>query len=127
MQSKVTYEYTVIRLVPKVEREEFLNIGVILFSKPKHYLDMKYQLDEERIHAFSSHVDTHLIRKYLEAWVSICRGGPEAGTIGALYVALRFRWLSAAKSTIIQCSKTHPGICREPAKVLEQLFGMYVL
>lgn len=127
MQSKVTYEYTVIRLVPKVEREEFLNIGVILFSKPKQFLDMKYQLDNKKIQAFSSDIEITLIRKYMEAWVLICEGGPAAGSIGMLDVALRFRWLSAAKSTIIQCSKTHSGICSEPKKVLEHLFGMYVL
>ncbi len=127
MQNKVTYEYAVIRLVPKVEREEFLNIGVILFSKRKKFLGMKYQIDDVRIHAFSSDIDTNLIRKYMEAWELICGGGQEAGPIGALDIALRFRWLSAAKSTIIQCSKTHPGVCREPSKVLEKLFDFYVL
>lgn len=127
MQDRVTYEYTVIRLVPKVEREEFINMGVILFSKRKQFLDMKYHIDDKRIRDFSSDVDTRLIRKHMEAWALICKGGETAGRIGALDIALRFRWLSAAKSTIIQCSKTHPGICGEPAKVLEQLFGMYVL
>lgn len=67
MQDKVTYEYAVIRLVPKVEREEFLNIGVILFSKRKNFLGMKYQIDDARIHAFSRNIDTNLIRKYMEA------------------------------------------------------------
>ena len=127
MQDKVTYEYAVIRLVPKVEREEFLNIGVILFSKPKQFLDMKFQLDEERIHAFSGEIDASLIRKYMEAWALICKGGQQAGQIGILDMALRFRWLSAAKSTIIQCSNTHSGVCREPQKVLDKLFEMYVL
>lgn len=127
MQDKVTYEYAVIRLVPKVEREEFLNIGVILFSKRKKYLDIKYQIDESRIRSFSEEVDTDMIREYLEAWVLICKGSPDGGSIGKLDVASRFRWLVASRSTIIQSSKTHPGLCTDPEKVLEDLFKRYVL
>ena len=127
MQNKVIYEYAVIRLVPKVEREEFLNIGVILFSKHKNFLKIKYKIDEGRIHAFSSEVDTDMIKKYLEAWELICRGEPKGGSIGKLKLASRFRWLVAARSTMIQSSKTHPGICSNPEVVLENLFQRYVL
>jgi hypothetical protein len=124
---KVTYEFAVIRLVPKVEREEFLNIGVIVFSKRKKYLGIKYRLDEARIRAFSGAVDIDRVGKYLEAWESVCKGEPEGGRIGELELPLRFRWLAAAKSTIIQSSGTHPGLCHEPAAVLEALFRFYVL
>ncbi len=127
MQNKVTYEFAVIRLVPKVEREEFLNIGVILFSKRKKYLGIKYQIDEQRITAFSQDVDIEMIRKYLEAWELVCHGGTKGGQIGALELASRFRWLVAARSTIIQSSKTHPGLCEDPEKVLNKLFQLYVL
>ena len=127
MQNRATYEYAVIRLVPKVEREEFLNIGVILFSKPKKYLGIKYQVDEKRIKSFSEEVDTDMIKKYLEAWELICKGGPDGGGIGELDLASRFRWLVASRSTIIQSSKTHPGLCHDPEKVLENLFKRYVL
>jgi hypothetical protein len=127
MQNKETYEFAVIRLVPKVEREEFLNIGVILFSKRKKYLGMKYQVDEQRIHAFSKEVDTGMIREYLKAWELICKGAPEGGSIGQLEMASRFRWLVASRSTIIQSSETHPGLCHDPEKVLEDLYQLYVL
>lgn len=127
MQDRVTYEFAVIRLVPKVEREEFLNIGVILFSKRKKYLKIKYKIDENRINAFSSEVDIPTIRNYLEAWDLICKGGPGSGSIGKLELSSRFRWITASKSTIIQCSKVHPGLCHEPEKVVENLFNRYVL
>lgn len=127
MQDKVIYEYAVIRLVPKVEREEFLNIGVIVFSKRKKYLGMKYQIDERRINAFSSEVDTAIISAYLAAWDLVCQGGAKGGAIGQLDIAFRFRWLTASRSTIIQSSKTHPGLCNNPEKVLEEMFKQYVL
>lgn len=127
MQDRETYEYAVIRLVPKVEREEFLNVGVILFSKRKKFLGIKYKVDEERIKAFSEEVDVEMIKSYLEAWKAVCQGAPEGGKIGTFELASRFRWLVASRSTIIQSSKTHPGLCNDPEKVLEQLFERYVL
>ena len=127
MQDRVTYEFAVIRLVPQVEREEFMNIGVILFSKRKKYLGIKYKIDVKRINSFSDHVDTDRISKYLEAWELICEGKPKGGAIGKLELSLRFRWLVASRSTIIQSSKTHPGLCHDPEKVLEDLFNRYVL
>lgn len=127
MQDRVTYEFAVIRLVPKVEREEFMNIGVILFSKRKKYLGIKWRLDESKIKAFSEEVDIEMIRKYMEAWESICEGNPKGGPIGEFELSLRFRWLVASRSTIIQSSKTHPGLCIDPAKVLENTFESYVL
>lgn len=127
MQDKVTYEYAVIRLVPKVEREEFLNIGVILFSKQKSYLDIKYELNTKRIHSFSSEIDVEMIKDYLQAWEAVCIGEPQGGPIGKFDVAFRFRWLVASRSTIIQSSKTHPGMCHHPEEVLEELFKRFVL
>jgi len=127
MHSKDTYEYAVIRLVPKVEREEFLNIGVILYSKKKKFLDIRYKIDVAKINAFSSDVDTGLIQKYLEAWELICKGGPDGGAIGSYDMAYRFRWMVANRSTIIQSSPTHPGLCDNPEIVLEHLYRQYVL
>jgi hypothetical protein len=127
MQDKVTYEYAVIRLVPKVEREEFLNIGVILYSKRKKYLGIKYQIDEKRIRSFSEEVDIDMVSQYLAAWELVCKGGKEGGKIGELDLPTRFRWLVANRSTIIQSSKTHPGLCDKPEEVLEDLFKRYVL
>jgi hypothetical protein len=127
MQNRVIYEYAVIRLVPKVEREEFMNIGVIVFSKRKKYLGMKYKIDKQKINAFANDIDIPMIGKYLEAWESICLGEPHGGLIGELEISLRFRWLVATRSTIIQSSNTHPGLCHEPEKVLEDLFERCVL
>jgi hypothetical protein len=127
MQDRVTYEYAVIRLVPKVEREEFLNIGVIVYSKKKKYLSIKYKLDRQRILSFSEEVDTELIASYLKAWDLICEGHPEGGKIAEMDQSMRFRWLVATRSTIIQSSKAHTGLCHEPQDILIDLFNRYVL
>jgi len=127
MQDRVTYEYSVIRVVPKVEREEFLNVGVILFSKRKKFLDVKYHIDENRLKVFSEDIDIDALREYLKAWELICEGSPKGGAIGALELASRFRWLTASRSTIIQSSETHPGLTNDPQKVLGDLFERYVL
>lgn len=127
MPNRVTYEYAVIRLVPKVEREEFLNVGIVLFSKRKKYLSLKYNLDTIKINAFSDDIDTDMIQEYLKGWELICEGGPNSGTIGQQEQSFRFRWLVASRSTIIQSSPTHPGLCNDPEKVLIELFQRYVL
>ena len=121
------YEYAIIRLVPKVEREEFLNIGVILYSKRKDYLDMKIHLDENRILSFSEDIEIKLIKNYLDGWTKVCNGSKEGGPIGQLEMHLRFRWLTANRSTIIQSSKVHPGSSTEPSKELDVLFQKFVL
>lgn len=127
MQNKATYEFAVIRVVPKVEREEFQNVGVILFSKSKKYLGIKYKIDPKRIKAFSVEIDIDLLNRHLRAWELICEGGPNGGSIGKLELSARFRWLTASRSTIIQSSETHPGLCHNPAEVLEDLFKLFVL
>ena len=88
---------------------------------------MKYKIDVNRITSFSSEVDTDLVKKYLEAWELICKGGVEGGYIGTQAIQSRFRWLVASRSTIIQSSRIHPGLCENPESVLEKLFEQYVL
>ena len=127
MQNRVTYEFAIIRVVPKVEREEFLNVGVILFSKPKKYLGMRFQLDKKRIAAFAKDLDIEVLNEYLKAWEAVCEGSPKGGAIGQLELPARFRWLTASRSTIIQSSETHPGLCFDPEEVLQELFRLYVL
>ncbi len=127
MQDRVTYEFAIIRFVPKVEREEFINVGALLFSKRKKYLGIKFSVDSERLKAFSNEIDPDAINDYLKAWEVICKGGSMGGTIGNLELSDRFRWLAACKSTVLQCSKTHPGLCTDPEKELEDLFNRYVL
>ena len=127
MSDRVTYEFAIIRLVPKVERGEFMNIGVILFSKRKAYLDMKIHLDVDRIKSFSNNVDIDEVKNYLEAWHKVCSGGGEAGRIGTLSLPERLRWLTATRSTIIQSSEVHPGVTENPESELEDLFRRLVI
>lgn len=127
MSKSEMYEYAIIRLVPMVEREEFINIGVILYSKRKDYLDMKIHLDEDRILSFSKDIEIGLIKRYLDGWRKVCNGSKDGGPIGQLEMHLRFRWLTANRSTIIQSSEVHPGSSTEPSKELEVLFEKYVL
>lgn len=127
MSDKVTYEFAIIRILPKVEREEFMNIGVLLFSKRKKYLGIKYHLDKNRLTAFSKNIDIDWVETYLKAWELVCAGGKAGGSIGGLELSSRFRWLAASKSTIIQCSKTHSGLCNAPQETLEDIFERYVL
>ena len=127
MQGRQVYEYAFIRIVPKVERGEFLNLGVILFCKRLKYLDLKYHIDAKRLQAFSSEIDLEEIAQYLISWDLICKGSKEGGRIAELDQAQRFRWLTATRSTIIQSSKVHPGLTETPEAVLEKLFEKYVL
>jgi hypothetical protein len=121
------YEYAVIRLVPRVEREEFLNVGVILFCKRRRFLQARYVLDAERIGHFSRQVDLAELQRHLEALERICRGGRAAGPIGVLDAAERFRWLTAVRSTMLQTSRPHAGFCADLPARLEQLFRALVL
>ena len=127
MQDKVTFEYAIIRLVPKVEREEFFNIGVILYSKRRKFVGVKYKISDAKLKAFACNLDLDALNSYLKSWELICKGDPSAGVIGQFEVSDRFRWLAAARSTIIQSSKTHAGLTNDPEKELESIFKSYVL
>jgi len=127
MQDRVTFEYAIIRIVPKVEREEFFNVGVILFSKRKKFLGVKYHISPEKLKTYSSEIDLDLLNNYLKSWELICKGEPFGGAIGKLELSDRFRWLAASRSTIIQSSPTHSGLCYEPQKELEKIFEENVL
>ena len=127
MQDNQLFEYAVIRVVPAVEREEFLNVGVVLFCAKQKFLKMKYMLDEARIRNFSSKLDINEIKTYLESFERICEGNADSGPIGTLPMAERFRWLTATRSTIVQTSKVHPGLSADPNAMLEKLFSEMVL
>ncbi|PWK26924.1 Protein of unknown function (DUF3037) [Arcicella aurantiaca] len=122
MQDKQIYEYAVIRVVPRVEREEFLNVGIILYCSKQGFLQAKYLLDKERISSFSKLIDLEELEKYLQTWEKICKGGKNGGSIGALPIASRFRWLTATRSTIVQTSKVHPGLCENAEQTMDCLF-----
>jgi hypothetical protein len=127
MPGKLIYEFAVIRLVPKVEREEFINIGVILLCQKRNFLRMKFLINKEKFAVFATEVNGDQIESYLSAWDSICVGGLEGGEIGRLELQIRFRWLTANKSTILQCSEVHAGLCSDPAAELESIFLKHVL
>lgn len=127
MQDRCTFEYAIIRVVPKVEREEFFNVGVILFSKQKKFLGVKYKINQKLLDAFTDKLELGYLMEYLKAWELICEGAPSGGAIGKLELSDRFRWLTATRSTIIQSSKTHPGLCEDPEKELQDIFKKIVL
>ena len=122
-----TFDYAVIRLVPRVEREEFFNVGVIL-SCPEHkFLETKIYLHEEKLKCFASDVKAETVREYLDIIPKICAGDASAGVIGKLTQRERFYFLTAQRSTIIQISPVHTGITDDPVKKIEHLFETIVL
>ena len=127
MQQKHLFEYAVIRVVPRVEREEFLNIGVILYCSKQKFLQTKYQLDEARLQAFYTGLDIAELKEHLCSFERICQGDKDAGPIGKLDIASRFRWLTATRSTVLQTSKVHPGMSEDALVTLNRLFDQLVL
>ncbi|NDV68064.1 DUF3037 domain-containing protein [Dysgonomonas sp. 25] len=126
MQGKHLYEYAVIRFVPKVEREEFLNVGVILFSKRAKYLQLRYGVDERKLNCFASEADMECFHGNLQSFEKVCKGERDGGKIASLDVAERFRWLTAVRSTCIQTSRPHSGFSDNLDETLEQLFDELV-
>ena len=126
MPARPSFDYTVIRIVPRVEREEFINAGVILFCAVKDFLGAKVQFDEARLRALSPDVDLDAVRTHLESIPRICEGGKNAGPIGRMPRKERWHWLVAPKSTILQCSPVHSGVCDDPAASLQKLFDRMV-
>jgi hypothetical protein len=127
MQEKTLFEYAVIRVVPRVEREEFLNVGVVLFCAKQKFLQAVFALDEQRLKALSVDLDIDEVKQHLCAFEQICIGGKHGGPIGKLDIASRFRWLTATRSTVVQCSKVHPGFCEDAAETLNKLHQQLVL
>lgn len=121
-----TYDYAIIRVVPKVERAEFVNAGAILSCPALDFLDARIDLDAQRVAALDPGIDLALVRRRLDAIPIICRGGDRAGAIGRLSQRERFHWLVAPRSTIIQTSPVHTGRCRDPAAALERLLDTMV-
>lgn len=122
MQEKSLYEYAVIRFVPRVEREEFINVGIILFSKQKKYIKTCYKTDEERIRPFAPEADLETLQQNLKAFAKIASGAKDAGIIAALDPPDRFRWLTAVRSASIQTSRPHAGFSNDLDATLEKLF-----
>ena len=126
MREKELFEYAVIRVIPRVEREEFLNVGVILYCPAQDFLQASFELHEERLRTLAPDLTISEIKEHLLAFERICAGGAEAGTIGALPPGERFRWLTAPRSTIVQTSPVHTGLCSDARETLARLLAKLV-
>jgi hypothetical protein len=122
----VPYDYAIIRLVPRVEREEFINVGVIVSCPARDFLDAQIVLDEQRLRSLDASLDVATIRAHLATIPAVCSGGEQAGPIGQLSQRERFHWLVAPRSTSIQTSPVHTGFCQNPRTALAYLVDRMV-
>jgi hypothetical protein len=117
-----SFEYAVVRIVPHVDREEFINAGVVLFCEARDFLAARVELDEARLLALAPDADVALVRRHLDAVPRICSGTPDAGPIAELPLRERWRWIVAPRSTILQMSAAHAGRCDKPEQEVDRLF-----
>jgi hypothetical protein len=122
-----SFDYAVVRVMPRVERGELINAGVILFCLERDFLQARVEVNEPRLRALWPATDLDLVRQHLEAIPRICAGAPEGGPIARLSLRERFRWLVAPRSTMIQVSPVHAGLCDQPERALDELFRQMVL
>ena len=127
MQDKHLYEYAVIRVVPRVEREEFVNAGVVVFCKRQKFIKMLYTVNEQKILMLSPEADTDQIRLNLQSFEKIANGAKDGGPIALLNIPERFRWLTAVRSSVIQTSRPHPGFCSDMEQLTQKLFENLVV
>jgi hypothetical protein len=127
MQEKHIYEYSVIRVMPAVEREEFLNVGIIMFCKKAGFISVHCSTDRLRLLSFPGEFDIDLVQLNLDSLAKIARGEIDGGPIARLDLPSRFRWLTAVRSSSIQTSRPHPGLCNDLEQTAERLFKELVL
>ncbi len=123
MQGMDLFEYAVIRIVPKVEREEFINVGVVLYCAKKQFLDAVFEIGRNKLFLLDPDLDIIQIENYLNSFKEICSGFNMKSEISKFDMASRFRWLTATRSTILQTSKVHPGFTTDPVETLSKLFA----
>ena len=127
MPELVSFDYAIVRVTPRVERGEFLNVGVVLCCATKRFLEARIELDHARLSALAPNIDCGLIEEYLSVIPRVCGGGASAGPIGALPQRARFHWIVAPRSTVIQMSPVHTGLCCDLQATLDELFEKMVL
>lgn len=127
MQEKQLFEYAIIRIMPRVEREEFINAGVILYCAKQKFLKVVYTINRNKLLALDAQLDIDFVAQNIEAFAKIAEGGANAGPIGLFDAASRFRWLTATRSTVVQCSKVHPGFCSNADDMLAAVMQKMVL
>jgi hypothetical protein len=121
------FEYAIIRLVPQVERGECINVGLIMYCRDQKFIRSQVNVDEGRLRCFSKEIDCDLVKLSLHSFELISKGEKEGGPIAQLDDASRFRWLTANRSTIVQCSKVHPGITEDANATFDKMFRELVL
>jgi hypothetical protein len=121
-----SFDYAIVRVVPRVEREEFVNAGVILFCLERDFLAARVEVNASRLQALWPGIDLDLIAAHLAAIPRICAGSSDAGPIARLTLRERFHWLVAPRSTMLQVSPVHSGVCEEPERALSELFDQTV-
>lgn len=126
MPERSSFDYALVRVVPQVEREEFVNVGLVLFCRVRGFLDVRLAPDWRRLRALAPQLDVDRVRAQLDVFASICAGGPAAGPLGQLSQSERFHWLTHPRSTTIQVSPVHCGLCSDPQAALESLFRRLV-
>lgn len=127
MPAQSSFDYAIIRVVPRVEREEFLNAGAVLFCLERDFLEARVYLDEKRLATLWPELDAQLVRDHLQAFVNICAGHPEGDPIAKLTRRERFHWLVSPKSTVVQISPVHSGLCESPDEALKDLLRKFVV
>lgn len=127
MQEKDLFEYAILRVVPRVEREEFINIGVVVYCSKQKFLGVLFELNTAKLSTICRDLDCDVLKENLSSFERICAGGDEAGTIGKLDIASRFRWLTATRSTVLQTSRAHAGLCTNANETLQKLYKEMVL
>ena len=126
MPALSSFDYAIVRVVPRVEREEFINAGVILYCLTQRFLGARVALDPQRLRALYPDADVELVQGHLDSIPRVCAGGRNAGPIGQLPQKERFHWLVAPRSTILQTSPVHSGLCADPQAALDALFARMV-
>ena len=127
MPGPEVYDYAIVRVVPRVEREEFVNVGVILSCQRTGHLQAAIALDEQRLLALDPDVDLDVVQRHLGAIVAICEGAAHGGPIAQLPMRARYHWLTAKRSSIIQTSPSHMGVCTQPGEALQRILQRMVL
>ena len=121
MPDLFTFDYAVVRVVPRVEREEFVNVGVVLFCATQKFLKARIEFDTQRLAIFAPTLDQQIVEEYLQTIPLICEGGAHAAPVGLMEPRARFHWIVAPRSTIIQCSAVHSGVCHSLERALDHL------
>lgn len=124
-QEMFDYEYAIIRVVPRVHIGDFVNIGVLLHARTARYLDAVVGIDRAAVARLGPDLDFNLLERFVDAYLRVCRGGSDAGSVGVLPASGRFHWLTSPRSGVLQTSVVHPGRCRNPEEALARMYAMY--